>query len=85
MLFAVVNLGRFLGHSAEDALNGTVQKFVRRFTEIERRLHARGRDVAACSLAELDALWDQIKAAERARRPRRRPAQSGSARQKKRR
>ncbi len=85
LLFAVVNLGRFLGHSAEDALNGTVQKFVRRFAAIERRLHARRRDVAACSLAELDALWEQIKAAERSRQPRRRPAKPASSRRKKRR
>jgi len=74
LLFAVVNLGRFLGHSAEEALTGTVRKFVRRFTAIERRLQRRGRDVTACSLAELDALWEQVKAAERRARRRLAPA-----------
>ena len=70
LLFAVVNLGRFLGHSAEEALDGTVRKFVRRFQEIERRLHAQGREMTKCSLAELDALWEQIKREEKkARRP----------------
>ena len=71
LLFAVVNLGRFLGHSAEEALDGTVLKFVRRFMAIERRLHVQGRDVAGCSLAELDALWEQIKKAERRKRQQR--------------
>lgn len=73
LLFAVVNLGRFLGHSAEEALDGTVRKFVRRFTDIERRVHAQGRDVATCSLEELDALWEQIKKAERRKNPKRAP------------
>jgi tetrapyrrole methylase family protein/MazG family protein len=65
LLFAVVNLGRFLGHSAEEALDGTVRKFVRRFQEIERRLHAQGREMTKCSLAELDVIWEQIKREEK--------------------
>ncbi len=65
LLFAVVNLGRFLGHSAEEALDGTINKFIRRFQEIERRLHAEDREMTACSLAELDAIWDQIKCEEK--------------------
>jgi len=73
LLFAVVNLGRFLGHSAEEALDGTIHKFIRRFQEIERRLHAQGREMTACSLAELDAIWDQIKREERQRNKPARP------------
>jgi MazG family protein len=68
LLFAVVNLGRFLGHSAEEALDGTIRKFTCRFQEIERRLHAQGREMTTCSLAELDAIWDQIKREERKRK-----------------
>ncbi|TAN36690.1 MAG: nucleoside triphosphate pyrophosphohydrolase [Verrucomicrobia bacterium] len=68
LLFAVVNLGRFLGHSAEEALDGTVRKFVRRFQEIERRLHVQGREMTKCSLAELDAIWEQIKREEKKRK-----------------
>jgi tetrapyrrole methylase family protein/MazG family protein len=68
LLFAVVNLGRFLGHSAEEALDGTVRKFARRFQEIERRLHAQGRELTKCSLAELDAIWEQIKREEKQRK-----------------
>ena len=81
LLFAIVNLGRFLGHSAEEALDGTIHKFIRRFQEIERRLHAQGREVTVCSLAELDAIWEQIKREEKRRKkPNRqdaKPAKSG--------
>ena len=81
LLFAVVNLGRFLGHSAEEALDGTVRKFVRRFQEIERRLHAQGREMASCPLAELDAIWEQIKREEKQqKKSNRRGAKSAKAR-----
>ncbi len=66
LLFSVVNLGRFLGHDAEDALNATVKKFVRRFQDLECRLHAQGRKVNDCKLDELDRIWNEIKQAEQA-------------------
>jgi tetrapyrrole methylase family protein / MazG family protein len=64
LLFAVVNLSRFLGHDAEEALDGTVRKFIRRFQQIERRLHENGRRMTDCKLAELDAIWNDIKKKE---------------------
>jgi tetrapyrrole methylase family protein/MazG family protein len=64
LLFAAVNLSRFLGHDAEDALNLTISKFVRRFKSIERHLHQEGRKVTDCKLDELDAIWNEIKKAE---------------------
>ena len=64
LLFAAVNLSRFLGHDAEIALNDTVNKFVRRFHAIEERVHADGRTVPDCTLAELDQIWNEIKAEE---------------------
>jgi len=67
LLFAAVNLSRFLGHNAEELLNLTVAKFTRRFQEIEKRLHAEGRQVTDCDLAELDRIWDEVKRAEAAR------------------
>lgn len=65
LLFAVVNLSRFLGHSAEEALDETIAKFTRRFQAVEQRLHRQGRKVTDCRLAELDALWDAVKTDER--------------------
>jgi ATP diphosphatase len=66
LLFAVVNLARHLGVDAETALRGTNSKFERRFGEIERALALRGKSPEQASLAEMDALWEQAKANERA-------------------
>jgi tetrapyrrole methylase family protein/MazG family protein len=64
LLFAVVNLSRFLGHNAEEALDDTINKFIRRFQGIEQRVHERGRRMTDCKLAELDAIWNEIKRSE---------------------
>jgi len=61
LLFAVVNLARFSGIDAEDAMRRTADKFVRRFREVERRIHAEGRSLADCTLAEMDAHWEAVK------------------------
>jgi len=65
LLFSVVNLARFQKIHAEAALDAAVEKFVRRFRAVEARIHAAGRTLDACRLAELDALWDSVKAEER--------------------
>jgi ATP diphosphatase len=41
-------------------------KFERRFATIERALAARGKMPKDATLAEMDALWDEAKAAEKA-------------------
>lgn len=64
LLFAVVNASRFLGIQAEAALDGTIRKFVRRFQAIEEAVHEQGRHLEDCSLEELDAIWNEVKAAE---------------------
>lgn len=63
LLFAVVNLSRFLGYSAEDTLHETVQKFTRRFKAMEEKLRAQGRNISDCSLQELDSVWNEVKGA----------------------
>jgi len=65
LLFAVVNLARHLGVDPEAALRATNAKFERRFAAIERALAARGRSPSDATLAEMDALWDAAKAAEK--------------------
>ncbi len=65
LLFAVVNLARHLKADPEAALRGCNQKFVRRFQAIERALKARGKRPQDATLAEMDALWDAAKAAEK--------------------
>jgi MazG family protein len=66
VLFVVANLARALDVDPEDALRATNAKFVRRFRHIERRLAELGRSPTQSDLAEMDALWDEAKAAEKA-------------------
>ena len=63
-MFAVVNLARHAGVDPESALRGTNAKFERRFGYIERALTKQGRSLESASLAEMDALWNEAKAAE---------------------
>ena len=65
LLFVMVNLGRHLGVDAETALRGANAKFTRRFAHIEAALAADGRSPEESDLAEMDALWNAAKAAER--------------------
>ncbi len=65
LLFAVVNLARHLDADPEAVLRATNQKFERRFGSIERALKARGKTPSELTLAEMDALWDEAKAAEK--------------------
>ena len=65
LLFAVVNLARHLDVDPEATLRATNAKFERRFAAIERALAERGKSPQAATLAEMDALWNEAKAAER--------------------
>jgi ATP diphosphatase len=67
LLFAAVNLARHLRADPEAVLRQTNRKFERRFAAIERALAARGLAPQDSTLAEMDALWDKAKEAERAR------------------
>lgn len=66
LLFAVVNLSRFVHSEPEEALTRASDKFSRRFAGVERLAAERGIDMNAATLEELDRLWDEIKLAERA-------------------
>lgn len=65
LLFAVVNLARHLAADPEGVLRETNLKFERRFASIERALAARGKRPQDATLAEMDALWDAAKTAEK--------------------
>jgi ATP diphosphatase len=69
LLFAVVNLARHLQADPESILRDTNAKFERRFASIEAALVARGKLPKDASLAEMDALWDEAKTAEKAGKP----------------
>ncbi|MGH8563731.1 MAG: nucleoside triphosphate pyrophosphohydrolase [Gammaproteobacteria bacterium] len=62
LMFACVNLARFVDMDPEMALRRANSKFEARFRFIERRLANAGRGLGDADLAEMDALWDQAKA-----------------------
>lgn len=66
LLFVMANLARHLKVDPEAALRGANAKFIRRFHSIEAALARDGRRPEDSDLAEMDALWDAAKAAERA-------------------
>jgi ATP diphosphatase len=67
VLFSVVNVARLSSMDAEEALQGAIEKFRRRFTEMEDELVARGQSVGTVPQEELERLWEAAKAQERAR------------------
>ena len=64
LLFAVVNLARHLDVDPEASLRHANAKFERRFRGVEARLRAAGKSAADVGLDALEALWQQVKAAE---------------------
>lgn len=61
LLFAAVNLCRRAGVHAAVALDRANAKFERRFTAMEALARARGLSLGGLSLAEMDALWEDVK------------------------
>ena len=66
LLFAIVNLGRFLSVNPEDALRKTITRFSTRFSHVEDTLHSRGVQLKDATLDEMEALWQEAKEKERA-------------------
>jgi tetrapyrrole methylase family protein/MazG family protein len=67
VLFSVVNVARLSGVDAEEALQGAVEKFRRRFAGMEEDLTAQGKSIGSVSQAELEQSWETVKAQERSR------------------
>jgi nucleoside triphosphate diphosphatase len=65
LLFVVANLARHLKIDPEAALRAANTKFTRRFRGIEAALAKAGKTPADSDLAEMDALWDRVKEAEK--------------------
>ena len=61
LLFAVVNLGRFLGVDSEIAMTGATNKFISRFGKMEKLANEKGLDLAQMSLEDMDKLWNCVK------------------------
>lgn len=61
LLFSVVNVSRFLGLDAESALTKACDKFISRFSKVERLAAERGIDMEAADIELLDILWGEVK------------------------
>lgn len=66
LLFALVNIARYVHVDPEQSLTKTNQKFQRRFRFIERSLKEQNKTLEESDLKEMDALWDEAKRLERA-------------------
>lgn len=64
LLFAVVNLARFVGIEPETALNRTNKKFIARFTYMENQIKSQGLKWEKLTLLQMDAFWNQAKRME---------------------
>jgi MazG family protein len=65
LLFAAVNLARFVKADPEARLRAAVAKFRRRFDRVVEMLRAEGRSPEEAGLPELDRLWEAAKREER--------------------
>lgn len=65
LLFAIVNLGRFLSVNPEEALRKTIRRFESRFGYIEDALHVNGRNLKDAAMDEMEALWQEAKKREK--------------------
>lgn len=61
VLFSLINYARFLNIDAENSLERTNKKFIKRFTEMEQRASQQGKALSEMSLGEMDAIWNSIK------------------------
>jgi len=61
LLFAAVNLARFLRIDPEQALTGAIRKFTQRFTYMERQLRLKNRKIEQTDMEELERLWQEAK------------------------
>lgn len=61
LLFAVVNLARWMKIDAEAALRRTNQRFFKRFRYIEREARAQGRSMTEMKMEEMETLWQAAK------------------------
>jgi XTP/dITP diphosphohydrolase len=64
LFFSVINYVRFLNVDAENALELTNKKFIKRFTVLEEEVANGGKKLSEMSLPEMDSIWNKIKKQE---------------------
>ena len=61
VLFSLINYGRFIGINAEDALEKSNKKFIKRFQILEKIASEKGLELGEMTLNQLDELWKLAK------------------------
>ncbi|MBR5112657.1 MAG: nucleoside triphosphate pyrophosphohydrolase [Clostridia bacterium] len=64
LLFSMVNVSRFIKVDSEEALTKASDKFLDRFSKVEKLASQRGIDMKSSPLEVLDSLWNEVKADE---------------------
>lgn len=65
ILFTMVNIARKQKINPEDALRAANEKFRKRFSKLEKRVYEQNKQLGDLSLAEMDAIWEEIKKEEK--------------------
>ena len=61
VFFALTNYSRFLGINPENALRLTNEKFIKRFSYVEKKINGLGKKLSESNLAEMDKYWEESK------------------------
>ncbi|MDM0868108.1 nucleoside triphosphate pyrophosphohydrolase [Clostridium perfringens] len=65
LLFACINVARFLEVDGELALDKTIKKFIKRFSYIENEAIKNNKNLKGMTLEEMDKLWEEAKTSEK--------------------
>ena len=65
ILFSIINAARLYKVNADNALEATNRKFIRRFNFVEERVKEAGRALNDMTLQEMDELWNKAKVLEK--------------------
>lgn len=65
LLFSVVNVSRFIGCDSEECLTKATDKFIKRFSVVEKLANERNIDMKNTDIEELDRLWETAKVSEK--------------------
>ena len=65
LLFSITNVSRKLGFDAESCLRGTINKFDKRFKQIEEHLQKKNENIYDTDLEKLDEIWNLTKESEK--------------------
>lgn len=61
VFFALTNYARFLGINPENALRLTNEKFIKRFSYVEKKITGLGKKMSESNLTEMDKYWEESK------------------------